>query len=374
MASLRRPKRLTIHGDDERDAPFLVKGGEDLRLDERIEQLFEIMNAAFRADAACARARLAVKTYQVIPMTHQLGVLQWVTDTAPLRAIVETQLTLDPAYLRRYQDHFLAMAPSPQAFLTVRAAFARSLAVFNVCAYIVGIGDRHLDNFLLDLTTGAVVGIDFGAAFGFATSHLPVPELIPFRLTRQLRGALAPLDAVGLMRDHMCAAARALRAAGEGLLNAMDVFLHEPILDWAGGVKRSQDDVKAELSSGSDVVDLISMPSAGADSIGGGGGGGSAYSSEARRKVGNARAKLAGAHPSAVVVADLEHNAAVAKFKSLAAWSAVAWGEGSGAARAGAAHCGAATLSAAAQVDCLIDLATDPDVLGRAWIGLALWL
>ena len=26
------------------------------------------------------------------------------------------------------------------------------------------------------------------------------------------------------------------------------------------------------------------------------------------------------------------------------------------------------------QVDCLIDLATDPDVLGRQWIGLTTWV
>lgn len=34
--------------------------------------------------------------------------------------------------------------------------------------------------------TGALIGIDFGVAFGIGTSALPVPELMPFRLTRQL--------------------------------------------------------------------------------------------------------------------------------------------------------------------------------------------
>lgn len=39
MNSMRKPKRLTIHGDDERDHMFLVKAGEDLRLDQRIEEV-----------------------------------------------------------------------------------------------------------------------------------------------------------------------------------------------------------------------------------------------------------------------------------------------------------------------------------------------
>ncbi len=33
LSSLRKPKRLTILGDDEKEYNFLVKGGEDLRND-----------------------------------------------------------------------------------------------------------------------------------------------------------------------------------------------------------------------------------------------------------------------------------------------------------------------------------------------------
>ena len=39
MNSIRKPKRLTIRGDDERDYMFLVKAGEDLRMDQRIEEV-----------------------------------------------------------------------------------------------------------------------------------------------------------------------------------------------------------------------------------------------------------------------------------------------------------------------------------------------
>jgi DNA-dependent protein kinase catalytic subunit len=39
LSSLRAPKRVTILGNDEREYKFLVKGGEDLRLDQRIQQV-----------------------------------------------------------------------------------------------------------------------------------------------------------------------------------------------------------------------------------------------------------------------------------------------------------------------------------------------
>lgn len=68
MSSIRRPKRLIIRGDDERDHPFLVKGGEDLRQDQRIEQLFSVMNIVLSHDTACTHRGLQLRTYQVIPI------------------------------------------------------------------------------------------------------------------------------------------------------------------------------------------------------------------------------------------------------------------------------------------------------------------
>jgi DNA-dependent protein kinase catalytic subunit len=37
MASNRRPKCLTVHGSNEKDYLLLIKGGEDLRLDQRVQ-------------------------------------------------------------------------------------------------------------------------------------------------------------------------------------------------------------------------------------------------------------------------------------------------------------------------------------------------
>jgi DNA-dependent protein kinase catalytic subunit len=48
-----------------------------------------------------------------------------------------------------------------------------------------------------------LIGIDFGHAFGTATQFLPIPELMPFRLTRQFIGFLQPLDADGLLKHNM---------------------------------------------------------------------------------------------------------------------------------------------------------------------------
>ena len=46
-----------------------------------------------------------------------------------------------------------------------RVTYARTLAVMSVIGYIVGLGDRHGENILLDSTTGGIMHVDFNCLF-----------------------------------------------------------------------------------------------------------------------------------------------------------------------------------------------------------------
>ena len=52
--------------------------------------------------------------------------------------------------------------------------------------WLLGLGDRHLDNILLDSSTGELVHIDFNIVFEQGL-RLRVPEIVPFRLTQMLK-------------------------------------------------------------------------------------------------------------------------------------------------------------------------------------------
>lgn len=64
MQSLRKPIRVTMIGNDAKDYHFLVKFGEDLRQDQRLQQLFTVMNKILHIDAACRQRQLSINTYQ----------------------------------------------------------------------------------------------------------------------------------------------------------------------------------------------------------------------------------------------------------------------------------------------------------------------
>ena len=60
---------------------------------------------------------------------------------------------------------FMEYRKDPQAWFEMRLNYSRSVAVSSIVGHILGLGDRHLSNILIDRVTGEVVHIDLGIAF-----------------------------------------------------------------------------------------------------------------------------------------------------------------------------------------------------------------
>ncbi|XP_066122188.1 DNA-dependent protein kinase catalytic subunit isoform X1 [Saccopteryx bilineata] len=400
MASIRKPKRIIIRGHDEREYPFLVKGGEDLRQDQRIEQLFEVMNVILSGDAACSQRNMQLKIYHVIPMTSRLGLIEWIENTFTLKELLLSNMsqeekaayTSDPkappfeynnwltkmsgknnvgAYMLMFKvasrtetvtsfrnresrvpadllkRAFLKMSTGPEAFLALRSHFASSHALLCISHWILGIGDRHLNNFMVSMDTGGMIGIDFGHAFGSATQFLPVPELMPFRLTRQFINLMLPMKETGVMYSVMVHALRAFRSHLTLLITTMDVFVKEPSFDWKNFEQKM-------LKKGGSWIQEVNVTE---------------KSWYPRQKIHYAKRKLTGANPAVITCDELRlgHE----KVPAFDDYVAVARGNKDHNIRAREPASG---LSEEAQVKCLIDQATDPNILGRTWVGWEPWM
>ena len=90
MSSLRCPKRIGIVTNDSGIKHFLLKGGEDLRLDERIEQAFTLTNG-FLASSDKAQRGLEISTYSVVPLSYRAGIIEWVHGTETFKSLVTKQ-------------------------------------------------------------------------------------------------------------------------------------------------------------------------------------------------------------------------------------------------------------------------------------------
>ena len=77
-----------------------------------------------------------------------------------------------------------------ESWLIRRTNFAQTLAVMSVVGYILGLGDRHTNNIMMDRQNGKIIHIDYGDCFEVAMLRKKFPERIPFRLTRMFVDAL----------------------------------------------------------------------------------------------------------------------------------------------------------------------------------------
>jgi len=68
-----------------------VLGGEDLRQDQRIESMFACVNHLMSEDAECRNRAMRIATYEVVPISSKVGMLQWMDDVITYWEFVEKQ-------------------------------------------------------------------------------------------------------------------------------------------------------------------------------------------------------------------------------------------------------------------------------------------
>ena len=64
-----------------------------------------------------------------------------------------------------FHHFFLERFTSPCTWFERRQAYTRSVAASSIAGHILGIGDRHCQNILIDERTAEVIHIDFGIVF-----------------------------------------------------------------------------------------------------------------------------------------------------------------------------------------------------------------
>jgi FKBP12-rapamycin complex-associated protein len=121
---------------------------------------------------------------------------------------------------------------SSEAWLIRRTQYTRSLAVMSVVGYILGLGDRHPSNLMLNRKTGKILHIDFGDCFEVAMQREKFPEKVPFRLTRMLVQAMEVSGIEGTFRLTCEAVMSVLRDNGDSLMATLEAFVHDPLVSW----------------------------------------------------------------------------------------------------------------------------------------------
>ncbi|XP_048590826.1 serine/threonine-protein kinase ATM isoform X1 [Brassica napus] len=267
MNGINAPKVVECFGSDGRKYKQLAKSGnDDLRQDAVMEQFFGLVNTFLHNNRDTWKRRLAVRTYKVVPFTPSAGVLEWVDGTIPLGDYLIGSSRAGGAHGRygignwnysKCREHMSSAKDKRKAFMDVctnfrpvmhyfflekflhpadwfvkRLAYTRSVAASSMVGYIVGLGDRHAMNILIDQATAEVIHIDLGVAFEQGLM-LKTPERVPFRLTRDIIDGMGITGVEGVFRRCCEETLSVMRTNKEALLTIVEVFIHDPLYKWA---------------------------------------------------------------------------------------------------------------------------------------------
>ena len=267
LNSKQHPRKIVIYGNDGKEYPFLLKGHEDIRQDERVMQLFGLINTLLSKDSDTKEKNLFIKRYPVIPLSHNTGIIGWVSNCDTLhqlikeyRQINKVPLNIEHRLMAKFNPKFdssLSMtklevfkyalyntlgidlykviwnkSQNAEDWLEKRTNYSRSLAVMSIVGYILGLGDRHPSNIMIDRMSGKILHIDFGDCFEVAMKRDKFPEKVPFRLTRMLIKALEVGGIEGVFRITCENVMRVVRENKDSLNVILAAFVHDPLISF----------------------------------------------------------------------------------------------------------------------------------------------
>ncbi|KAI1080546.1 phosphatidyl inositol 3-kinase [Whalleya microplaca] len=284
LGSLAKPRKLTARGSNGVNYGLLIKPKDDLRTDQRLMEFNSMINRSLKRDAESSRRQLYIRTYAVTPLNEECGIIEWVDGLKTLRDILlaiyrsrgvvpnyahlaqmmkdavmgdkntriftEGVLGMFPPVLPNW---FIAQFPNPSAWFASRLRYTRSCAVMSMVGTILGLGDRHGENVLLEEGNGGVFHVDFNCLFDKGLTFAQ-PERVPFRLTHNMVAAMGIYGYEGPFRQCSELTLRILRQQEETLMTILEAFIYDPTLDLQRDKRRKNEVVRLNPQS---VVESI---------------------------------------------------------------------------------------------------------------------
>jgi len=270
-----RPKKLVFQSQDGREYPFLCKAERrgDLRKDSRMMLFGTMVNQLLEQNPDARRRNLRLITFNVVILQESCGLIEWVSKTRGLRHIIDElwkrfraghqqsvreikeifdhskdlHETFTKQILPRHPPvlhRWFAQCTDPSVWLAKRLTFSRSQALWCMLGYIVGLGDRHGENILLETETGRMVHVDFDCLFGKGML-LERPETVPFRLTQNCVAAMGVTGIEGVFRRSCELSMEVLRDKNnkQTLLSVLHVYIADPLIEWTARQHKDAEEI-----------------------------------------------------------------------------------------------------------------------------------
>jgi len=164
--------------------PVIFKEGDDLRQDQLILQMFALMDSLLKK----VGVDLMFSVYHVVGAGIKDGFSEFVQDSTTISDIKEKYDSRNPI-----EDFFKKMeAEIKIPYTTILETYVKSCAGYSAVTYLLGIGDRHLENLMMT-KSGRFFHIDFGFILGEDPKPFPPPLRICKEMVMAMGGKDSPI-------------------------------------------------------------------------------------------------------------------------------------------------------------------------------------
>ncbi|KZV22547.1 transformation/transcription domain-associated protein-like [Dorcoceras hygrometricum] len=271
-------RRLTLMGSDGSQRHFIVQTSltPNARSDERILQLFRVMNLMFDKHKESRRRHISIHTPIIIPVWSQVRMVEDDLMYSTFLEVYENhcarndrEADLPITYFKEQLNQAICGQISPEAVVDLRLQaynditknivtdsilsqymyktlvsgnhlwafkkqFAIQLALSSFMSFMLQIGGRSPNKILFAKNTGKIFQTDFHPAYD-ANGMIEFNEPVPFRLTRNLQAFFSHFGVEGLIVSAMCAAAQAVVSPKQSqhLWHHLAMFFRDELISWS---------------------------------------------------------------------------------------------------------------------------------------------
>ncbi|KAG2387755.1 hypothetical protein C9374_001349 [Naegleria lovaniensis] len=213
--SAQSPLMVPFSDIDGKKYSVIVKIGDDLRQDQLVMQLILLMDKLLKNNGL----DLKLTPYSVLAFSPSFGCLECVPNCAAISSVIDKGDIR--GWLRKHN-------PEDEDFHNACQNFVKSCAGYCVITYILGIGDRHLDNVLIT-HQGHLFHIDFG----FILGRDPKPFPPPMKLCKEMVEGMGGSKSEGYIKfKELCVTAyNILRKSAHLILNMFILMVDANIRD-----------------------------------------------------------------------------------------------------------------------------------------------
>ncbi|CCJ29853.1 unnamed protein product [Pneumocystis jirovecii] len=199
---------------------IIFKSGDDLRQDQLVIQMVSLMDKLLRNE----NLDLKLTPYKILATGTDHGAVQFIQSISLMSCLAE--------YHGSILAYFRSNNPDKSSELGVKAevmdTYVKSCAGYCVITYLLGVGDRHLDNLLL-----CPDGRFFHADFGFILGRDPKPFSPAMKLCKEMVEGMGGASSLYYSRfkSYCYTAFITLRKSANLIMNLFSLMVQSNISD-----------------------------------------------------------------------------------------------------------------------------------------------